>query len=127
MMGWIGVDLDGTLAEYHGWDASNPGIGPPIPAMVERVKQWLVEGKHVKIMTARVGHDHAGMAFVKEDIQQWCEQHIGQRLEVTCIKDFAMIELWDDRAVRVVPNQGVPCCDHHEREPAHRKVIKFQS
>lgn len=44
--GWIGVDLDGTLAEYHGWDDGR--IGAPIPKMVQRVKQWLAEGKEVR-------------------------------------------------------------------------------
>ena len=50
--GWIGVDLDGTLAVYYDWEI----IGDPIPLMVERVQQWLKEGKHVKIFTARVSH-----------------------------------------------------------------------
>ena len=35
--GWIGADLDGTLAEYHGWSADG-SIGNPVPDMVERVK-----------------------------------------------------------------------------------------
>ena len=33
-------------------------------------------------------------------------KHIGQELEVTCTKDFGMIELWDDRAIRVEKNTG---------------------
>lgn len=45
------MDLDGTLAEYHGW---NGGIGKPIPGMVRRVKAWLAEGLEVRIFTARV-------------------------------------------------------------------------
>ena len=52
--GWIGVDLDGTLAEYNGWQGP-ANIGAPIPAMVERVKAWLEEGRDVRIFTARVG------------------------------------------------------------------------
>jgi hypothetical protein len=32
-------------------------------------------------------------------------------LEVTCVKDFAMIELWDDRAVGVLMNTGQPKTD----------------
>ena len=35
--GWIGVDLDGTLAMYDQW-AGAGHIGEPIPLMVERVK-----------------------------------------------------------------------------------------
>jgi hypothetical protein len=115
--GWIGVDLDGTLAVYHGWNGGE--IGEPVPLMVERVKAWLAEGTQVKIMTARVSitggyslesNAHADTQFADEQtklIQDWCEKHIGQRLEVTCMKDFAMIELWDDRAIRVEMNTGV--------------------
>lgn len=108
--GWIGVDLDGTLAEYHGWDGGN--IGKPIPEMVERVKGWLAEGIEVRIVTARVapGPDVNGDLFERNEqhgkIGEWCEQHIGVTLPVTCVKDFAMIELWDDRAVRVEKNTG---------------------
>ena len=39
-------------------------------------------------------------------IKEWCLKHIGQKLEVTNVKDFGMIELWDDRAVQVIPNTG---------------------
>lgn len=119
-MGWIGVDLDGTLAEFHGWKNLNE-IGTPVPAMVERVKKWLAEGKTVKIFTARVAISGAwppeSRRFVADQefaerqlhiIQDWCEKHIGQRLAVTATKDFAMIELWDDRCVQVIRNKGVP-------------------
>lgn len=108
--GWIGVDLDGTLAHYDGWQGVD-NIGAPIPLMVERVKRWLREGKTVKIFTARM-HGHgaplipSGFADVVTPIQNWCRQHIGQVLEVTNVKDFSMLELWDDRAYRVEINTG---------------------
>ncbi len=101
--GWIGVDLDGTLANYDKWRGIDH-IGAPVPAMLERVKQWLGEGRDVRIFTARVAQCEPGVVRVIED---WCEQHIGQRLRVTCQKDFGMIELWDDRAVQVIPNTGL--------------------
>lgn len=115
-MGWIGVDLDGTLAVYSGWN--NGEIGEPVPAMVERVKRWLSECQDVRIFTARVGVSGeyssdslrtANEEFASEQTQvigDWCEKHIGQRLKITAIKDFTMIELWDDRAVQVEPNTG---------------------
>lgn len=115
--GWIGVDLDGTLATYGGWKGPDH-IGEPIPAMVERVKQWLAEGVEVRIVTARVAQTDRfvdeskmvdGAEFATQQrtlIKDWCERHIGQRLKVTASKDFAMIELWDDRAVRVETNTG---------------------
>jgi hypothetical protein len=117
MSGWIGVDLDGTLAEYHGWKGADH-IGAPIPAMVERVKGWLAEGRDVKVFTARVSTaEHlpdtaARVARVAEvhvaraRIVAWCIEHIGEELAITNVKDHGMIELWDDRAVQVEPNTG---------------------
>lgn len=123
MSGWIGVDLDGTLAEYHGWVVGGVKIGKPIQPMVDRVKGWLREGKTVKIMTARISTPHGfDIEQTKAEIQEWCLEHIGQALEVTCVKDYAMIELWDDRAVRVQANTGLPCCNHHECKPSYHKI-----
>ena len=104
---WIGVDLDGTLALYHGWkDVSH--IGKPIPMMVARVKNWLAEGKRVKIFTARAAPGPEDPAIAIPYIQEWCKEHIGRVLEVTATKDLGMVELWDDRCVQVHPNTGVP-------------------
>lgn len=101
--GWIGVDLDGTLAEYHGWVGADD-IGKPIPAMLERVQAWLAAGKVVKIFTARVAFDESGE--VRRNIEAWCLKHVGQTLEVTNAKDYGMVELWDDRCVQVEANTG---------------------
>lgn len=104
--GWIGVDLDGTLAHYEGWVGVDH-IGEPIPAMVERVKGWLAEGIKVKIFTARVStRNSIELLEVLDAIDKWCRAHIGQPLEVTCEKDYGMYELWDDRAVTVEANTG---------------------
>jgi len=43
---------------------------------------------------------------VTQAIHQWCILHIGKQLRITCKKDYKMIELWDDRAVQVIPNTG---------------------
>jgi hypothetical protein len=110
--GWIGVDLDGTLAMYESWQGPTH-IGEPVPAMVERVKRWLAEGREVRIFTARVSHD-GSMERIREAgaamsaIKKWTTEHIGRVLPVTNVKDYAMIELWDDRAVQVTPNTGEP-------------------
>ena len=80
--------------------------------MVDRVKKWLGQGKEVKIFTARVTEafhlDATPMDLepVRKAIQSWCFEHIGEVLEITNVKDYGMIELWDDRAVGVVPNTG---------------------
>ncbi len=111
MGGWIGVDLDGTLAEYHNGPTSGPidlsSIGRPIPLMVGRVVRWLGEGKDVRIMTARItGETYAERMRGSLAVRAWCRQHIGQDLPITDRKDYQMIELWDDRAVAVQPNTG---------------------
>lgn len=39
-------------------------------------------------------------------IKAWCKKYIGTALEVTCTKDFRLIELFDDRARQVEFNTG---------------------
>jgi len=113
--GWIGVDLDGCLAEYHGWTGD---VGPPVPAMLARVKQWLAQGIEVRIVTARVAvcparSDESGCVaspgFAEQQraiIDAWCEEHLGRPLPVTPQKDFQMVTLYDDRCVPVEKNTG---------------------
>lgn len=128
--GWIGVDLDGTLAFYDGWKGPEH-IGEPIPSMLARVTRWLSEGKDVRIFTARVDGgtvalsmgDPAGehvrdVAKVKGYIERWCQEHLGQILPITCQKDYGMIELWDDRCIQVIPNTGRTIADELESERA---------
>lgn len=103
--GWIGVDLDGTLAHYNGWRGIEH-IGEPVPLMFERVRAWLAEGKTVKIFTARVSVDGPERDFVIAVIHAWLVRHGLPHLEVTNVKDFGMVELWDDRAITVVHNTG---------------------
>lgn len=110
--GWIGFDLDGTLAFYDGWKGETH-IGEPIKPIIAKVKEFLALGYEVKIFTARVAESETNKDKSKHDIlavtnaiQDWTEKHIGKRLEVTNKKDFQMIELWDDRAIQVIPNTG---------------------
>ena len=119
---WIGVDLDGTLAQKHpdGWQGISH-IGEPIPLMVDRVKKWLAEGKTVKILTARFAEpDLKTREQVVFFIRQWCVTYIGQRLEVTCSKDMHMTELWDDRARQVETGTGrVAELGNEDPDPPH--------
>lgn len=110
--GWIGVDLDGTLAHYEGFKGHDH-IGEPIPKMVERVRNWINDGYEVRIFTARVAYAEE-WDRVKPKIEDWCMKHIGRILSITCIKDREMFQLWDDRAVQVIPNTGEPVerCAH---------------
>ena len=99
MSGWIGVDLDGTLAQYTGW--KGPGhVGPPVKVMQRRVVRWLEEGRDVRIFTARKEESYPA-------IRRWCVRWLGRQLPITATKDYGMVELWDDRAVQVIPNTGL--------------------
>jgi len=104
--GWVGVDLDGTLAYYNSGDGVDK-IGPPIEKMVSFVKRMLDEGVEVRIMTARVGSENeAANEVQREMITRWTANILGQALTVTCKKDPGMIVLYDDRAIQVVSNMG---------------------
>jgi hypothetical protein len=104
---WIGVDLDGTLAADTAgdlWDSEgNPKIGRPVEEMVNRIKAWIAAGRMVKIFTARA----SSPAQVRA-IRVWIARRGLPDLEVTNVKDFNMVELWDDRCVQVIPNSGRP-------------------
>jgi hypothetical protein len=104
-MGWVGVDLDATLAEYP---ADFPEIGPPIPAMVARVRQLLDAGVEVRIFTARVcpTQDMDFLEDQKNRIAAWSQTHIGRALPATATKDFMMLCLFDDRCWQVEANTG---------------------
>ena len=65
---WVGVDLDGCLAHYDGWDDGK--IGKPVPLMLARVKGLLAQGQQVKIFTAR-----AGVPELIPPIKAWLVKH----------------------------------------------------
>lgn len=97
---WIGVDLDSTLAYYTKW--IGPGhIGEPIPAMLEKVKRLLEQGKAVKIFTARADEEANIIP-----IQNWCKKHLGKVLPITNVKDGYCEQIWDDKAKQVIKNEG---------------------
>lgn len=97
----IACDLDRTLAKQEGGYKGDNAIGPPIPAMVDRVKRWLKEGRRVIIFTARANNPEA-----IPPIRAWLRKHIGQELPVTAKKLPTIKEIWDDRAVTVEKNTG---------------------
>jgi hypothetical protein len=98
--GWIGVDLDGTLAHAEPMTDTS-SIGAPVPRMVELVRKLSREGYRIKIFTARAC-DSNQIAMVRE----WLRKNGLPEFEVTNVKDFEMIRLYDDRAVQVIPNTG---------------------
>lgn len=115
-MGWIGVDFDGTLAQYDGWRGPD-FVGEPVPEMLKMVRQWVAEGRDVRIFTARVsdvyfevgnGFSHTPENAAQQErlIREWCKKYIGVELPVTFKKDLQMEVLFDDRAVQVEYNTG---------------------
>jgi hypothetical protein len=115
--GWIGVDLDGTIAQYEGWKGV-AHIGEPIPAMVARVRDYLAQGREVRIFTARMSSpDPDERKAVAAAIAAWTAKHVGKALPATCIKDYAMITLYDDRCKQVEPNTGRVIGEEDEPPP----------
>jgi hypothetical protein len=116
-LGWIGVDLDGTLAKSvkaQTWEE----IGAPIHPMVQLVKLWLAHGEDVRIFTARVNpsHHRADAVRARRAVEAWCERHIGKILPVTYEKDWDMILLLDDRARQVEHDTGRVFSGHPRKD-----------
>lgn len=105
----IAVDLDGTLAEYHGWKGIDH-IGKPIPAMVEKVQNAFEEGKEIWIFTARLaGEVETVSEKIIVEISNWISRE-NLPFEVagfTCVKHKFFKEFWDDRAHNVIANTGI--------------------
>ena len=97
---WIGVDLDGTLAYYDKWRGIGH-IGEAIQPMVAFVQQLLADGKNIKIFTARASNPES-IPYIRE----WLIENNLSELEITNMKDFGMIMLYDDRCIQVTSNSG---------------------
>ncbi len=97
---WIGVDLDGTLAVYtRGVPLTD--VGEPVPAMVALVRKMISNGVRVKIFTARAGDEKQVPV-----IHKWLKSNGLPELEITNIKDYDMLRLYDDRCIQVEANTG---------------------
>lgn len=107
--GWVGFDLDGTLAHDGEWKGPYH-IGPPIPKMTHKVWEALNQGHDVRIFTARVCdlRGNEDVEKVRNVIQNYTKQHFGGRVfDVTNEKDYDMITCYDDRAKQVISNTGM--------------------
>jgi len=112
---WWGIDLDKTMAVYDTFIGPEH-IGAPIMCTIRRVRYWLRQGRDVRVFTARVHLPR----FLDENFRQasqdalaaanaideFCLDHFGRRLPITCEKDSHMVLLLDDRAEQVIPNKG---------------------
>jgi arsenate reductase-like glutaredoxin family protein len=109
--GFIGFDLDGTLAEYHGWSSTGE-IGKPIKKYISLLKNLIAKNFNVKIFTARVCQDDSQVAI----IEKWLEENGLPRLEITAVKDYRMSYIVDDRAIQVVRNTGMTLVEFFEEK-----------
>lgn len=129
---WTGFDLDGTLAEYDGWKGIDH-IGKPIKPMCDLIKKLHSDGKVVKILTARVAPrtDGADTTLARQCIRKWCVENLGFVPDITHEKDSYMEELYDDRAVQVIPNKGIPVVEAAQsiadgkKDRAAKALIEF--
>lgn len=99
------VDLDSTLAYHTDW-VHHTKIGAPIPAMRAKVLQWLNDGHEVFIFSARLNAEEDIVEDIRYAIQEWCVTHIGYMLPITGKKLLSFSEIYDDRAIQVVKNDG---------------------
>lgn len=102
MQNWLAVDLDGTLAEYHGFQGVDH-IGNPVPSVVEALKERYRQGWKIAIFTARL-EDDDGTA--ESHIVKWLMHWDIPSHEITNKKRKVFREFWDDRAVQIIPNVG---------------------
>lgn len=99
---WIGVDLDKTLAEHEDGFFRSGKIGAVIPRMKDRIWEYWMKGKKVKIFTARAAH---GKKEIRK-IRDWLYENGLPLMEITNVKDPGMTLLLDDKARRVEENTG---------------------
>ena len=97
---WTGVDLDGTLA-YHDRSSAYDKIGEAIPVMLNLVKKMINNGIRVKIFTARAT-DPEQLSIIRK----WLKANGLPELEITNVKDYNMLRLYDDRCIQVEHNTG---------------------
>lgn len=83
MSGWIGVDFDGTLAHYDGWQGELI-FGKPVRSMLVRVVEWIRQGYEVRIVTARVSkQEGVDTEAVRRALEEWLIEHLGKPLPIT--------------------------------------------
>lgn len=108
--GFIGFDLDGTLAEYFEWGDGK--IGKPIERNVSLLRYLIKNRYNVKIFTARVCQDNSQIP----EIHRWLEENNLPKLEITATKDYKMSYMIDDRAIQVVRNTGLTLVEFFEEK-----------
>lgn len=98
---WVGVDLDGTLAEPL-WTPDNPTseIGDLIPRNAEKVMELVRNGYKIIIHTSRPWTDY-------QIIEQWLNHYGIPYKEIQCGKPLYAAYV-DDRAVHAEEESWLP-------------------
>jgi hypothetical protein len=98
---WLGVDLDGTLAE-HLWTPDNPTseIGDPIWSNVDKLKKAVSAGYKPIVHTSRPWTDY-------QVIEQWLNHYGIPYKEIQCGKPLYAAYI-DDRAIHADAESWVP-------------------
>ena len=53
-----------------------------------------------------------------------CQEHLGQVLPITCVKDFHLWQFWDDRSVQVITNTGEVLAEQHAHALIRVKALE---
>lgn len=98
---WVGVDLDGTLAEPL-WAPENPTseIGDPIPVNLLKVDELVAAGYKIIIHTSRPWTDY-------QIIEQWLNHYSIPYKEIQCGKPLYAAYI-DDRAIHAEEESWLP-------------------
>jgi len=101
---YVAFDLDGTLAEFdfEKWSKDTGYIGKPIQRVMDMIKGYIAKGVDVKIFTAR-----AEFEADRANIAKWLVDNGLPELEITNVKTYAMVKLYDDNCVQIFSNQGI--------------------
>ena len=95
----ICIDLDGTLAEYHGWNGEWTPIGPPIDGAREFCEQLQREGWRIIIHTCRGQLAEVEVWLRRNEIPHDGINCTAHNADGSSSKPIADVYL-DDRAVR---------------------------
>jgi hypothetical protein len=131
----VALDLDGVLAEYHGWDGSDQ-IGPPLPGALEFAKK-IAKLADIVIFTGRCSEEpgadsefmqtlNAGQMRIR--VIEWLEKHGFPFADVYVGQGKPRVNAFiDDRAVVCAPQYDGGAYAEAEknlRELLKRKPIK---
>jgi hypothetical protein len=105
---WVGVDLDGTLAEEVKVDENYAlTIGKPYPKVIAFVKDLIDSGVKVKIFTPRVSEMEPRHAAAEKAIRKWTKAQFGTPIPSTATRDYLCVTILSVKVKQLVPDTGM--------------------